>query len=292
MAWLLLKFSAPDSYALALADALEACGAHSVTIEGAREEQRLQSGLEETRLWDENRVTGLFPESTDVGGVLAALRDALGAGALPPHRVSFLEDDDWARAWMAHYRPLQVAPGLWVCPSWCTPPDPRAVSLILDPGLAFGTGTHPTTALCLGWLAGQPLAGQTVIDYGCGSGILAIAALKLGAARAVGVDLDPHALQASRENAARNGVAERYEALAPEKLPPDVHADLVAANILAATLIELAPELAARVESGGRIGLSGLLAEQTDDVRRYYAPYFALETQARDGWVLLAGRRT
>lgn len=292
MPWLLIKLSVSRSNASPVADALETCGALSVTIEDAGAEQCLQSGLEETPLWNENRVTGLFPERADASTVLAALRDALGAGDLPPHQVGLFEDTDWERAWMSNHRPLQIAPDLWVCPSWCTPPDPGAINVILDPGLAFGTGTHPTTALCLAWLAAQPLAGQTVVDYGCGSGILAIAALKLGAARAIGVDVDLQALRVSRENAARNGVAGRYDAGTPDKLTPGTPADLLVANILAATLIELAPDLSARVKRHGLIGLSGILAEQAVDVRRFYTPCFELDTQEREGWVLLAGRRT
>lgn len=291
MPWLLIKLSASPEQADAVTDALEACGAAAVTIEAASDEERLQSALEPTALWSANRVAGLFPENTDAGQTLAALRRELGVAELPPHSIDRLEDADWARAWMANYRPLQVAPRLWIVPTWCAPPDPDAINLFLDPGLAFGTGTHPTTALCLAWLATQSLQGRTIIDYGCGSGILAIAALKLGAAHAIGVDIDPQALTVSRENAARNGVAARYHACAPHALAADRRADIVVANILAGPLIELAPQLGERVGPGGAIALSGILAEQAPDVCKRYAAQFRFDTYERDGWVLLAGTR-
>ena len=289
MPWLLIELPASDAEAESVADALTECGAQSVSIEGTSAEERLQSGLEPTALWSENRVTGVFPDPTDVDAALAAVRRTLGVARLPAHRTKRLDDADWGRAWMTHYQPLRVAPKLWVVPSWCAPPDPAAVNIILDPGLAFGTGTHPTTALCLTWLASQSLAGRTVIDYGCGSGILAIAALKLGAANAVGIDLDPQALAVSRENATRNGVAERFQAVALR--PVTATADVVVANILAGTLIDLAPDVSACVAPRGRLGLSGVLSAQVTDVAAAYAPPFALAVEERDGWALLAGPR-
>lgn len=290
MPWLVLKLPAQASQAPWVAGALEACGALSVTIESAGGEERLQQGNEEVPLWDENQVSGLFPENTAVEPVLEAVRRALGTADPPAWQAAQLEDTDWVRAWMADYWPLEVVPGLWVVPSWCEPPDPRAVNVVLDPGLAFGAGTHPSTALCLAWLAAQPPAGCTVIDYGCGSGILAIAALKLGAARATGVDIDPQAIMASRANAERNGVAAQYDSVAPQALGAGT-AEVVVANILARTLVELAPELTRRLRPGGRIALSGVLDEQAEPVRNAYAADFALETRERDGWVLLAGRK-
>ena len=291
MSWLLIKLSVSETQADRVAEALEACGAESVSIEAASGEERLQSGVEATPLWHENRISGVFPERTAADEVLVALRQALGADSLPPHQFDRIVDADWTRAWMSNYRPLQIAANLWITPSWCTPPDPNAVNVLLDPGLAFGTGTHATTALCLAWLSQQPLLGRTVIDFGCGSGILAIAALKLGAARAIGVDIDPQALAASRDNAARNGVSGRYSTCAPDALPPGETADVVVANILAPTLIALSPTMRACVWSHGVLALSGILSEQTDDVRDAYRAMFALEIHERDGWVLLAGPR-
>ena len=289
MPWLQIKIPARAAEADAVAEALEECGALAVTVEGAGADERLQSALEHTPLWDENRVTGLFSAETDAAHVIATVRQALARETLE-HSVDVLPDEDWERTWMERYRPLRIIERLWVVPSWCTPPDPSAVNIVLDPGLAFGTGTHPTTALCLEWLAQRPLAGRRVIDYGCGSGILAIAALKLGAAEAFGVDVDPQALAVSRENAARNGVAAHYRACAPEALPSAIAGDVLVANILAGALIELAPELERRLLPHGVIALSGILPEQADEVRRAYAR-FALEQREREGWVLLAGNR-
>jgi ribosomal protein L11 methyltransferase len=288
--WLLIKFIASDQHADRVSEILDAHGAVSVTIESDDDEQRLQAGIEATPLWHRNRIVGLFPQPTEIDRVLNAVRAGLGGETLH-HEVSTLADADWERAWMARYRPIQITPRLWICPSWCTPPDPTAVNLLLDPGLAFGTGTHPTTALCLRWLAEQTLTGRTLIDYGCGSGILAVAALKLGATSAIGVDVDPQALTASRDNAARNDVSEHYQAVAHGDIGDEMRADIVVANILAGTLIEIAPALVPRVKPNGRIALSGLLPEQAGEVRDRYAPYFALQTTQQDGWVLLAGRR-
>lgn len=289
--WLLLKFPASSQDADMLADALSANGALSVSIESADGEQRLQAAQEHTPLWRANRVTGLFPANADTTAVVDAVRHTLGAGAPLAYEIDRLDDADWGRAWMADYRPQPVAANLWIIPSWCTPPDPSAVNVVLDPGLAFGTGTHPTTRLCLEWLAALPLAQRTILDYGCGSAILAIAALKLGAARAIGVDIDPHALAASRTNAARNGVAERFVACTPQALPADATADVVVANILSATLIALAPELLARLRPHGWLGLSGIVVEQRDEVRTAFAPSVKLAAHERDGWLLLAGQR-
>lgn len=291
MPWLLIKFSVTDVQAPVVSDALEACDALSVTIEAAAEEERLQSALEETALWSESQVAGLFPQDQNIDQVLQAVRTALGRVDMPAPEVSTLPDADWARAWTANYKPLQIGPRLWVCPSWCTPPDPHAINLLLDPGLAFGTGTHSTTALCLRWLTKQRWDRCRFIDYGCGSGILAIAALRLGALEAIGVDVDPQALAVSRENAARNGVAERFSACAPENLPSHLSADVLVANILTAPLIELAAQISGRVKPGGWMALSGILIDQAEEVRQHYAPYVELQTVQQDGWVLLAGQR-
>ena len=290
MPWLRIKLRASSRDADLVADALTVSGALSVSIEAVDGEQRLQNAREHAALWNENRIVGLFPEAVDTTVVLAAVRTTLEVDSLP-YEIDRLDDADWERAWQAHFQPHQITPDLWITPSWCPPPDPTATNVVLDPGLAFGTGAHPSTQLCLAWLAAQPLAGQTVIDYGCGSGILAIAALRLGAARATGVDIDPQALAVSRANAARNGVGERFVACPPDKLAADACADTVIANILSATLIALAPELLARVQPNGRIALSGILAEQAAEVGTAYAARVELTALLRDGWALLAGRR-
>lgn len=290
MSWLQITLSATRVQVPRLVEALENSGALSVSIEGAQDEEIFQAALEPTALWSRNHVTGLFPQSTDMADVLRQVREHFGA-PLPDHRIDTLPDAEWARVWMARYAPLHVGRNLWVCPTWCTPPDGNAINVFLDPGLAFGTGAHPTTALCLQWLSEQMLTGLSVIDYGCGSGILAIAALKLGARDAYAVDVDPLALIATRQNGARNDVADRLTPIAPEALAPNAAADLVLANILAGPLITLAPRLCALVRPGGRILLTGVLNEQARDVRARYAPGFAFEIRVREEWTLLAGTK-
>lgn len=291
MSWLQIKFTATREQAPSLAEALEVAGALAVSIEDARDERVLQAGLESTPLWIQNQVMGLFPESIDIARVLHRMRETLGAAGVPEYRLEPLPDADWARAWMSRYHPLHVGRRLWICPSWCIPPDAEAVTVFLDPGLAFGTGDHATTALCLEWLSEQALPGLTLIDYGCGSGILAIAALKLGARHAYALDIDPLALIATRGNAARNNVEEHLTAVTAEGQLPVSSADIVIANILAGPLVELAPRLTALVRDGGGMVLTGLLAEQRDEVCAHYAAHFAFETRRRGEWVLLAGTK-
>jgi ribosomal protein L11 methyltransferase len=289
--WLQLRWPAAPELVPRLSEALEECGAISVSVSGEEDEHRLQAATEETSLWSQNWVTGLFAHGSDIAGIAACLQRQLGAElAAPISHV--LSDEDWSESWKANYHPLPVTPRLWICPSWLAPPDPSAVTIILDPGLAFGTGDHPTTFLCLEWLAAQTLAGRTVLDYGCGSGILAIAALKLGAAHAWAVDIDPQAVGITRENAARNGVLARLSVGDPDSLPPDLRADVVIANILARPLVELAPVLTARVaRPGGRLALSGMLEDQRILVEAAYTTEFELTASTRNGWVLLAGTR-
>jgi ribosomal protein L11 methyltransferase len=219
------------------------------------------------------------------------VREASAAAGIapPPYSAQTVEDEDWVRRTQAQFEPVRAGERLWIVPSWHEPPrDPGAVVLRLDPGLAFGTGTHPSTRLVLAWLE-RRCAGARVLDYGCGSGILAIAAARLGAAHADGVDVDPQALAATAANAGKNGV--EIGAFAPEALPPGQY-DIVLANILANPLIALEAELAARTRRGGRIALSGILAAQAGELIAAYAADFALEVAAaQDGWVLLAGTR-
>lgn len=290
MPWLQISFPAAPEQVAPLVDALEATGALSVSVKGDDAELRLQTALEETALWQRNDVTALYPESTDVDDIVRRLRTHL-ATEPPPPRIDLLPDADWASAWKAHYRPLKVGRNLWICPSWLAPPEPTAVNILLDPGLAFGTGDHATTKLCLEWLAEQELRGCDVIDYGCGSGILAIAALKLGARAAHAVDIDPQALRVSQENAERNAVATRLTITPPEALPHTSQAEIVIANILARPLIELAPRLRDLVRPAGVLLLTGLLRDQADDVRAAYDTAFAFERRERGEWVLFVGRR-
>ena len=266
--------------------ALLELGAAAVTLEDNADQPLYAGANAGDRLWQRTRVSGLFPASADVESLWNALPDRLRDGCA--WRVEILEDRDWEREWMSHYRPRQIAPGFWLCPSWHTPPDPGAVNLMLDPGLAFGTGTHPTTAMCLEHLAGTDLTGLRVIDYGCGSGILAVAMLLLGAAEAVATDIEEQALIATRANAERNGIApSRLEVALPNALESArLRADLVVANILAGPLCELAGQLTCLLNPGGRLLLSGVLEEQVEALRSAYSPSLHIIAR-RDGWVAL-----
>ena len=293
MAWLQLRLDTSPGQVERLEGLLLATGAVAVTLEDNADQPVLEPGVGETPLWGQTPLTGLYPADTDMATVLRAFPEEELAAAR--HRVEILEDRDWEREWMQHYQPMQFGRRLWVCPSWLNPPDPDAVNLLLDPGLAFGTGTHPTTALCLGALDAMDLRGITAVDYGCGSGILAAAALKLGARQVLAVDNDPQALVATRENAARNGIAQAaLEIAAPESVDWAGwahHADLVIANILAGPLMELSGVLLRFMRPGSTLLLSGLLMSQADALRTHYADRLSLRVAAeRENWICLLGR--
>lgn len=280
-------------------EALLACGAASVTMSDAADVPVLEPAPGETPLWPATITTGLFLAGSDLDAVRAQLAELLPDGEEATVTLRAVEDRDWVRAWLDHAEPLpfgqQPPPRLWIEPTGCRVPDAaRATATIvaLDPGLAFGTGTHPSTAMCLDWLADHDVAGQAVLDYGCGSGVLAIAALKLGAASAHGVDLDPQALVASEDNARGNAVADRLTIAGIEApLAADGY-DLVLANILAGPLVMLAPKLAAVTRPGGHIVLAGLLERQAEEVRAAYAPWFSFDEDGRrDGWNRISGTR-
>jgi ribosomal protein L11 methyltransferase len=292
MPWLKLKLRVEQDQAQALAEAFEEWGAISVTLQDAGDEAVFETHWEQNPLWSKVQITGLFPEHTDTDDILARARDRFGFTEIPPHEIDLLGDEDWAHSWMAHYQPLKLGRNLWVVPSWCQPPEPGAVNIILDPGLAFGTGDHPTTSLCLEWLSEQKLAGKTLLDYGCGSGILSIAALKLGAAQACAVDIDPQALEVTRRNALHNGIRAGLNVMFPSALLEDFQADIVIANILMSTLIELAPNIKTHVRPEGLLALSGMLSGQETEVRPHYEPPFTLTVRERQKWVLLAGGKT
>ena len=288
MPWLQLIAEINPDRAEAAEDALLEAGALSVTLTDGADQPLFEPPPGETPLWNSTRLVGLFEAGDDMAAISAHF-----AAALPgaPFRVEALEDRDWTRAWMDNFKPMRFGERLWVVPGGFEPVDPGAVNLRLDPGLAFGTGTHPTTALCLEWLDAHPPGGEAVIDYGCGSGVLAVAALLLGATEAVGVDNDPQALIASRDNAEKNGVAARLTVLAPEAPMPEPAA-VVLANILAGPLVDLAPRLAALTRPGGALVLSGILAAQADGVMEAYRPWFEMAPPVtREEWVRLEGRR-
>jgi ribosomal protein L11 methyltransferase len=290
MPWLQISCAADRDSAPVLERALEDAGALSVTLADAGDEPVLEPGPGETPLWSRVRITALFDERTDPLPVAALLTGLPGGPAPADVEIGLLEDRVWEREWLSRFRPMRFGRRLWVCPGGQTPPDPRAVCVRLDPGLAFGTGTHPTTQMCLRWLDGAELSGREVVDYGCGSGILAIAAALLGAGHVVAIDNDDQALTATRDNAALNGVAARVEVRGPPETPPD--ADVLLANILAGPLIELAPLFGAAVRPGGSVVLSGILADQGSAVATAYAPWFDLAPPtAEDGWLCFGGRR-
>lgn len=282
-------------------------GALSIALDDAGDQPLFEPLPGESPLWDEVILTGLFDASTDVGSRQAVEQLSHDIAAqVHASRVwlSAVEDKDWEREWMTHYHPIECANDLWVVPNWLKPPNPDATNIIMDPGLAFGTGYHATTRLCLDWLTEQDLAGKTVIDYGCGSGILGVAALLLGARHVYAVDIDPQAVLATNQNAARNHVEGQLQAFLPEDFNQfwAQHAvapvDVIVANILAKPLISLAPYFATLITLKGRIVLAGLIESQTEQVSDAYKPYFALDAkhaftaQEDQHWQRLSGTFT
>ncbi len=290
MAWLQLRLAITPDQAETCEDMLLELGAVSVTFMDAQDQPIYEPDLGTTPLWSQTHLLALFEADTDAAALQAQL--TLRLSPLPDLHIEVLEDQDWERSWMDNFHPMRFGQRLWIVPSWHEAPEPEAVNLLLDPGLAFGTGTHPTTALCLEWLDGQDLAGKQLIDFGCGSGILAIAGLLLGASDAIGTDIDPQALEASRDNAQRNGIADQQFALYLPEAMPQSQAPVVVANILAGPLVQLADTISALVAPGGHLALSGILAEQAEEVRAAYQERFVLDpTAEKDGWVRISGVR-
>ena len=290
MSWLQVKVDTAPERASAVEEALSEAGAVSVTLEDAGDMPLLEPARGEMPLWDATRVIALFAASVDRALVTDTLAMADETGDLTP-TFETLPEREWSRAWMDDWRPLRFGRRLWVAPIEAPVEEPGAVVLRLDPGLAFGTGTHATTALCLEWLDGRHLEGRTVLDYGCGSGILAIAALLLGARRAHGVDIDPQALEATGSNAETNGVAARVTTSEPDA-PLTGPFDIVVANILAGPLIQSARDIARLQAAGGQLALAGVLAEQAEDVIDAYEPWYSLSVASeREEWVRIEGTR-
>ncbi|AGA32174.1 Ribosomal protein L11 methyltransferase [Thioalkalivibrio nitratireducens DSM 14787] len=291
-----LELETSPENAEGLEDRLFALGAQSVELFDAGDEPLFEPPPGTHPLWSSVRLRALFrdPLQAEIARAALQAQDSTPGAAPVGTQLSALDDRDWVRAGLAGLTRIHSGGPLWIVPSWETPPDvPNGVYVHLDPGLAFGTGSHPTTAMCLAALAAVPPAGQTVLDYGCGSGILAIASLKLGATSALGVDIDPQALQATRLNAARNGIDEpRLPTATPDRDPPAAAFDLVLANILAGPLIELAPTLARAARPGARLLLAGLLDRQAEPVMAAYRDAFDIAIgDRRDDWVLLVGQR-
>lgn len=296
--WLSVAIEVEAARAEALSDALLAAGAISVSVEDAQAGTEFETpqfgepGSPTTPLWNRSRVVALFEPGDDLAQRLETAARAAGLGTLPAHTVEEVAEQDWVRLTQSQFDPIRISGRLWIVPSWHAAPDPDAINLELDPGLAFGTGSHPTTRLCLEWLEaniapGTP--GPSVLDYGCGSGILGIAALKLGAGDALGIDIDPAALTAAVDNAAKNGVKLR---IAHSGDATHETFDRVVANILTNPLMLLAPLLSSRLKPGGRLALSGVLESQAEQVIAAYAPHLALRVGAvHEGWVRLEGER-
>jgi len=291
MPWLQLELESTPHCAEQLSDLLHQAGAGAVSLQDAADQPLFEPALGTTPLWQATRVIGLFESDTDINAVLAQLQTGLGQTALPDWHLNPLEDRDWVRAWLDDFQPMSFGHDLWICPTNFNPPEPDAINLILDPGLAFGTGTHPTTAMCLRWLAANPPRELPVIDYGCGSGVLAIAACLLGASRADAIDTDPQALLATQDNAVKNHIAAQIETFLPGDFRPHA-APLLLANILAGPLCELAPQFSQRVTTGGQLLLSGILHHQAEAVMHAYETDFEMTLSAQQAeWVCLSGRR-
>jgi len=292
MAWLAIKLHAEAGAAEAIVDALIEAGALSVSWDdadaGTTDEtaQFGEPGMEPAKPWRRSLLTALVDAHASPREIVAEAARACGI-ALPPFECSVVEDEDWLRLTQRQFEPICVAGGLWIVPSWCEPPDHTAVNIAIDPGLAFGTGRHPTTRLVLRWLAGTLKGGETVLDYGCGSGILAIAAARLGAHIVTGVDIDPQAIRAAQHNAVKNGTSVRFVTVDAFHAEPS---EIVVANILPNPLIALAPLIADQCT--GRVALSGILEPHAEEVIAAYAGRFDIRvTDREEGWVLLTGNR-
>ena len=291
MAWIQICIDTTADKADEIGDLLFEKGCLSVTYTNAATSDNPLFELTpgDVEYWRDTTVIGLFDAAVETNQLTATLRDQPAFSMGLHCRFEQVEDKDWEREWMANFHPMQFGERLWICPSWCDIPDPDACNVILDPGLAFGTGTHETTALCLEWLEAMDLAGKTVLDFGCGSGILAIAALKLGASRAIGIDIDPKAIIASRENSERNGISNACEWYLPQDAP-ECKADVVVANVLAEPLKALKQNICAYAYEHGAVALSGILDTQVEAIENDYAELLKLDVSVRRGqWARVSG---
>ncbi|MDR1850186.1 MAG: 50S ribosomal protein L11 methyltransferase [Zoogloeaceae bacterium] len=294
MAWINASFVAGASLAEVWCDALLMAGAISASVEDAdagtpaETPQFGEPGMENTPLWQNARISALFPEDSDILPCFAAISAQLHCPS-PQPLLTRIEEENWVRLTQAQFEPIRVSSRLWIVPSWHEAPDPAALNIVLDPGMAFGTGSHPTTQLCLEWLEREVRPGMSLLDYGCGSGILAIVAAKLGAMPVHGLDIDPQAVFAARVNAQKNAVDIQVTETSESLLP---RYDLVVANILANPLRLLAPAISARLRPGGRLALSGLLPEQAETIAEFYSAWILFDqSNEREGWVCLSGQK-
>ncbi|MBD3611661.1 MAG: 50S ribosomal protein L11 methyltransferase [Hydrogenovibrio crunogenus] len=267
MAWIQINTTVSEALAEPLSDAFMEVNAASVTFADAKDQPIFEPEIGTTPIWSQTKVIGLFDAEADIPAVINQLATLIPDVPAERYNIEALEDKDWIRAWMDQFQPMQFGSRLWIVPSWCDTPDPKAVNLMLDPGMAFGTGTHPTTALCLTWLDQNPPTDLTVIDYGCGSGVLALAAEKLGAKHVKGTDIDPQAIIASQQNADRNNANIEFKLVKEFQSEP---VDLLIANILAGPLKALAPEFIRLMKPNATLILSGLLTNQAADLIAFY----------------------
>jgi ribosomal protein L11 methyltransferase len=301
--WISLAIETDNAHAEVLSEALLELGALSTDTHdaaaGTEREQPLfdEPGEAPGEIWSASELTALFAADADIPSIVQAAAETAGLSGLPTYRISHVEEQDWVRLTQSQFDPIRISSRLWIVPTWHSAPDPGAINLILDPGLAFGTGSHPSTQLCLAWLDSNLQAGDDLLDYGCGSGILAIAAAKLGAGHVVGVDIDPLAIDASRRNAILNRCETKVEfhtadLTAQADTQAGMVVDIVIANILANPLIMLAPILIAATSTRGHIVLSGILSGQAEGVMQAYRPFFNMRiAQEQAGWVLLTGTK-
>lgn len=289
MAWIQFIFNSTPDDAEALSDQLLEIGASAVTFQDNEDQPIYEPEIGTTPLWPATNVIALYDAETDIDMLIGMLTGMMAPQAVPSYRIEAVEDKDWVREWMDNFHPMSFGEKLWICPSWHTPPQADAINIMLDPGLAFGTGTHPTTALCLNWLDQADIKDKVVIDYGCGSGILAIAAALLGAKKVIGVDTDPQALEATQANAERNGV--KIDTYLPDDCPNET-CDLLLANILAGPLQSLSERLAGLSRPSAAIVLSGILDVQAGDVSQSYQTWFDMEAPVlKDEWIRLVGQK-
>lgn len=291
MPWQQLKINIKSDCAESLGDALTELGAQAVTFVDAKDTPMYEPKPGEIMLWPDTQVIGLYGAHEDLSGVITQIINLFSPLNSAEIVLDQLEDKDWEREWMVNFHPMKFGKRLWICPSWREVPDENAVNIMLDPGLAFGTGTHATTSLCLSWLDSIDLQDKVVVDFGCGSGILGIAALKLGAREVIGIDIDPQALQASEENAKRNNVSDRLSLFLPQD-QPDLKADIVVANILAGPLKELFDTISSYCKKDGKLLMSGILEEQSSSVMQVYENQFSFDpVVVKEEWVRLSGSK-
>lgn len=290
MPWLQLKFSTTQDHVDPISDWMMELGALSLTYQDAEDNPILEPLPGETPLWEDLIVSALFDAECNTQRVLQQIEQSEYSRQIQNPVFEQLEDKDWERAWMDNFHPMQFGNRLWIVPSWHEPPEPEAINILLDPGLAFGTGTHPTTALCLEWLDSAEVAEKAVLDYGCGSGILAIAAAKLNAREVTAIDIDPQALVATRDNMQRNHIAKSSITTGMPEIAEGQQYDLVMANILAGPLKELSSSIAEKVRPGGVLVLSGLLAQQAEEISQCYEKWFNMKPAvAKEDWIRLEG---